>query len=131
MRRREVLGVLGAATALSGSAALAQQRPKIVAALLQGGAYRVGFDGLKQVLETEAPRDSIRLLVREGGGNIETVKSAARDFEQGGVDLLVTFATTVSLAAKEVTQRVPIVFVAGSDPVKYGLIQSISNPRGR
>jgi hypothetical protein len=93
VKRREVIALVGAATALGGTAVFAQKRPKIVAALLQGGAYRVGFDGLKQVLETEAPRDSIHLLVREGGGDIETIKSAAQDFEQSGVDVLVTFAT--------------------------------------
>src|SRR4051794_31038136 len=52
-------------------------------------------------------------------------------FRTSGGQINDCFATTVSLAAKEVTRRVPIVFVAGSDPVKYGVIQSISNPRGR
>src|SRR3954469_18375008 len=101
MKRRSFLGLLGAATACGGVASLAQQRPKVVAVLLQGGAYRVGLDGLRQVLETDTPRDSIRLLVRESGAHRHPIKKAAAEFEKGGADLLVTFSTTVSIAAKE------------------------------
>ena len=131
MNRRTFFRVLGAFPAAGWIPALAQQRPKVVGVLLQGGAYRVGLDGLRQVLETDAPRDSIRLLVRESGGDRDAIKKAAAELEKDGADLLVTFSTTVSIAAKEVTQRIPIVFVAGSDPVEYRLIQSISHPGDR
>ena len=142
MRRRDVVYGLAACAAsqvrsdvacsqIGSVTAFAQQRPKLVPVLMQGGAYRVGFDGLKQALETEAPAKSIRLVLREGGGDIDLLTAAAKEFEEAGADLLVTFATTVSLAAKAATEKVPIVFVAGSDPVKYGLVQSISNPGDR
>jgi len=98
---------------------------------MQGGAYRVGFDGLKQIVEAETAAKSIRLVLKEGDGDMNALKNAAAEFEKSGADLLVTFATTVSLAAKDATQRVPIVFIAGSDPVKYGLVESISKPGGR
>ena len=42
MRRREFLGLLGAVTGSASSDALAQSGPKLVAVLMQGGAYRVG-----------------------------------------------------------------------------------------
>ena len=61
-------------------------------------------------------------LVSESGGDRDAIKKAAAEFEKDGADLLVTFSTTVSIAAKEVTQQIPIVFVAGSDPVEYRLI---------
>src|SRR3954463_12284554 len=131
MRRRTFFHLFGAFAAAGWIPALAEQRPKVVAVLLQGGAYRVGLDGLRQVLETDAPRDSIRLLVMESGGDRDAIKKAAAAFEKGGADLLVTFSTTVSIAAKEVTQRIPIVFVAGSDPMEYRVVQSISHPGDR
>ena len=87
-------------------------------------------DGLRQVLETDAPRGSIRLLVKESGGDRDAVKTAAAEFEKGGADLLVTFSTTVSIAAKEATQRIPIVFVAAATR-EYRFIQSISHPGDR
>ncbi len=52
MNRRTFFRVLGAFPAAGWIPALAQQRPKVVGVLLQGGAYRVGLDGLRQVLET-------------------------------------------------------------------------------
>ena len=107
MRRRSFLRLLGAVTASRSVAALAQPGPKLVAVLMQGGAYRVGFDGLGHVLEAEAPVNSIRLVLKEGGG-ANGLKAAAAEFERSGADLLVTFATTVSLAAKEATQPIPI-----------------------
>src|SRR5215211_6422968 len=131
MRRRSFLRLLGAVTASRSVAALAQPGPKLVAVLMQGGAYRVGFDGLRRALEVEAPVNSIRLVLKEGGGDIDALKIAAAEFERSGGDLLVTFASTVSLAAKEATERIPIVFIAGSDPVKYGLVDGISKPGGR
>jgi putative tryptophan/tyrosine transport system substrate-binding protein len=131
MRRRSFLGLLGAVTGSASLDALAQSGPKLVAVLMQGGAYRVGFDGLKQALEADISANSIRLALKEGGGDMNTLRGAAAEFEKGGADVLVTFATTVSLAAKEATQQVPIVFIAGSDPVKYGLVESISKPGGR
>ena len=131
MRRRSFLGLLGAVTGSASLDALAQPGPKLVAVLMQGGAYRVGFDGLKQALEGDISANSIRLALKEGGGDMNTLRGASAEFEKGGADVLVTFATTVSLAAKEATQQVPIVFIAGSDPVKYGLVESISKPGGR
>src|SRR5215207_2489917 len=126
MRRRAFLSLLGSLPACGWMTALAQPGPKLVAVLMQGGAYRVGFDGLRHALEAEAPVHSIRLVLKEGGGGINALKAAAAEFERSGADLLLTFATTVSLAAKEATQRIRIVFIAGSDPVKFGLVDGIS-----
>ncbi len=129
MKRRAFF--LAAVGALGGLPAFGQSRPKLVGVVMQGGAYRVGFDGLMEGIQAEAPGDLVRLVLREGGGDLNAIRSAAREFERGGADVLVAFATTVALAAKEATERVPIVFVAGSDPVRYGLVESIAKPGGR
>jgi putative ABC transport system substrate-binding protein len=46
------------------------------------------------------------------------------------VDVLVTFVTQASIAAKENTRTIPIVMVGVSDPVASGLVSSLSHPRG-
>jgi putative tryptophan/tyrosine transport system substrate-binding protein len=43
-------------------------------------------------------------------------------------DLIVTLGTTETSAAKEVTQKIPIVFLPASDPVKSGFVQSLAKP---
>ena len=68
MRRRSFLRLLGGLAPAS-LAALAQSGPKLVAVLMQGGAYRVGFDGLKQTVEAETAAKSIRLVLKEGDGH--------------------------------------------------------------
>jgi len=57
---------------------------------MQGGAYRVGFDGLKQIVEAETAAKSIRLVLKEGDGDMNALKTAAAEFEKSGADLLVT-----------------------------------------
>src|SRR5207237_3136387 len=59
------------------------------------------------------------------------IETAARELEAAGVDVIVAFAVSVALAAQRGTSRVPIVFVTGSDPVDFGLVESIARPGGR
>ncbi len=47
------------------------------------------------------------------------------------MDLICTLATSVSLAAKRATVRVPIVFMTGTNPVAVKLVESIPRPGGR
>ena len=49
----------------------------------------------------------------------------------GKVDLVVAINTNVAFATKQATTEVPIVFAAGADPVRAGLVDSISAPGGR
>ena len=46
------------------------------------------------------------------------------------VDLIVTLAPPATLAAKNATQTIPIVFVGIGDPVASGLVPSLSRPGG-
>jgi putative ABC transport system substrate-binding protein len=47
------------------------------------------------------------------------------------VNVIVSVATSVSLAVKKATAAVPIVFAVGSDPVVAGLVDSFAKPGGR
>jgi putative ABC transport system substrate-binding protein len=63
-------------------------------------------------------------------GDLKAVEREAKNLEQH-VALLYTLSTSVSVAAKKGTQNVPIVFVAGTNPVAVDLVQSIPRPGGR
>ena len=58
-------------------------------------------------------------------------EGAAQSPEAEKVDLIVTFASSVTPATKRATKSVPIVFYAGADPVAVGLIESIRKPGGQ
>ena len=47
---------------------------------------------------------------------------------QFGVDAIFTIGPQIALAASMVTDRIPIVFVGGGDPVEIGLVQSLARP---
>jgi putative ABC transport system substrate-binding protein len=81
-------------------------------------------------LETARLAD-VALLVHEGKGDLGVLETAARELEDAGVDVIVAFAVSVALATQRSTSRVPIVFASGSDPVDFGLVESIARPGGR
>ena len=104
-----------------------------VGVVLQGGPYYAILDGLREGLKAVGLEDGQRvaLVVRDAKGNVKAAETAAQALEQEGVGLIVSITTSVSLAVKRATTQVPIVFVAGTDPVAMGLVQSIAKPGGR
>src|SRR3954447_6060701 len=131
LRRLLALALLSLAITPSLSAA---QTVKRIGVLLQGGPYYYsGIEGLRDRLKgfgLEEGRD-IALIVRDTKGDLSAVEAAASALERDGVDLIVTLASSVTLAAKRATSDVPIVFTLGSDPVLSGLVESIARPGGR
>src|SRR6476659_2668858 len=54
----------------------------------------------------------------------------ARELVQQKVDVILTGSTPATIAAKEATKTIPIVFGALSDPVGVGLVASLARPGG-
>ena len=64
-------------------------------------------------------------------GHYERLPSLAEDLVAHKVDVIVTQGGNFSaLAAKNATSSIPIVFVAGGDPVEEGLVASFARPGG-
>jgi putative ABC transport system substrate-binding protein len=62
-------------------------------------------------------------------GRAEALQGLAEDLVRAKVEVILTFGTAASLAAKRATSSVPIVFSAG-DPVLLGLVSSLARPGG-
>jgi putative ABC transport system substrate-binding protein len=67
---------------------------------------------------------------RWGQDKLSQLPELARELVHLKVDLIVTLAPPATMAAKNATQTIPIVFVAIGDPVASGLVASLARPAG-
>jgi putative ABC transport system substrate-binding protein len=73
---------------------------------------------------------NLRLDIRLGEGSPERLARHAADLAAAKVDVIVCYQTPASVAAKEATRDIPIVFGATGDPIGTGLVTSYANPGG-
>jgi putative tryptophan/tyrosine transport system substrate-binding protein len=105
-----------------------------VGVVIQGGpSYYPAVDGLRDGLRELGLEDGKQLVlnVHDTKGNLRAVEAVARSLEAQKVDLIYAWSTSVSLAVARATQKVPIVFYAGTDPVAVGLVGNFRKPGGR
>jgi len=133
MRRRDFIASLGGAAAWPLSAG-AQQSATPVIGFLHSGARdanrHTAFQrGLKELGYAEGQK--VRVEYRWAEGQYDRLPELAADLVRSRVAVLVAAgAVHTALAAKAATSTIPIVFANGSDPVKYGLVGSLSRPEG-
>jgi len=63
-------------------------------------------------------------------GNKEQFATFMTDLIQRKIDILFVTTPQAAVAAKQATSAIPIVFVAVSDPVRIGLVESFAHPGG-
>ncbi len=61
-------------------------------------------------------------------GKLDQLPELAAELVRLQVDVIVTLAPQATLAAKQATQTIPIVFVAMGDPVASGVVASLARP---
>ena len=68
---------------------------------------------------------------RWANDHLERLPALAADLARRKVTLILSLSGTITvLAARSVTQTIPIVFVTGGDPVKAGIVASLNRPGG-
>ena len=134
MRRREFISLLGGAAAWV-SPACAQELRRVIGVLCSLGPADVFADiimpalvqGLKDVGFVEGRNISIE--IRWADGHYDRLPSLAAELV--GRNAAAIYATDVpsAFAAKAATKTIPIIFATGVDPVKVGLVDSLSRPK--
>jgi putative ABC transport system substrate-binding protein len=136
VRRREFITLVGG---------IAVARPLVAHAQQPAGKLpTIGFLGNSSSIESQRVAAFVQRL-RELGwidgrnlaieyrwaeGRNERYAEAAAELVRLKVDIIVTVATPATLAAKQATTIIPIVFGAATDPIGTGLVQSLARPGG-
>jgi ABC-type uncharacterized transport system substrate-binding protein len=136
IRRREFVILLGGGAAGAWPLAAWAQQP--------GKLPTIGFLAANPSIESQRVAafvqrlrelgwiDGRNLLIeyRWAEGRNERYAENAGELVRLKVDVIVTIATPPTVAAKQATAVIPIVFAAASDPVGTGLVASLARPGG-
>ena len=130
--RRAVLIALGAGALCGPHKAVAQsvRTMPVVGVLSLEIEDQVALlrDGLRKLGYVEGR--NIRLETLTVGDRYAKLIEIAEEFVRLKVDVIVTLGGTATLTAKKVTSTVPIIMVAGVDPVAQKLAASLARPGG-
>src|SRR5712692_4685666 len=90
------------------------------------------FEALRQGLRERGwvEGQNIAFEDRTTAGHYSRLPDVAAELVRLKVDVIVTWGTTPALAARKATGTIPIVTIAGSDPVETGLATSLARPGG-
>src|SRR5262249_38098944 len=91
-----------------------------------------GLDRLRQGLRELGYVEGRNIVIesRFAELRLDRLSALAEDLVRLNVDVLVTASTPAALAAKQATNRLPIVMSSGGDPVGAGLVASLARPGG-
>jgi putative ABC transport system substrate-binding protein len=135
MNRRAFITLLGAAAAAAWPLAARAQRPSIPvigfldATTAADTIYRVSAfrDGLKEAGFIDG--HNVAIEFRWAENKFDRLPALAADLAQRQVAVIVG-PNTAMRVVRTATSTIPIVFVAGGDPIESGLVTNLSRPGG-
>ncbi len=138
MGRREFISLLGGATVAWPFVALAQKpdRSRRIGVLMsleendpEAKAQLFGFtQGLADLGWSDGT--NLRTDVRWGGGDVNKIRTFAKELVAMQPDLILAQGTPVTAALQRETRTIPIVFVVVTDPVGEGFVAGLPRPGG-
>src|SRR5947208_12583364 len=133
MRRREftaLVGGVGLLLAVKVRRARAQQPSNIprIGILDDAPMWQAFRQALRELGYVEG--QNIAYEYRYGEGAPDRLMAVAAELVRRPVDLIATYGTLATHAAKEATATIPIVMIGVGDPVRAGLVASLARPGG-
>jgi putative ABC transport system substrate-binding protein len=135
MRRRDFITLLGGAVAAWPLSPSAQERVRRIGRLM-GIANNSMGQARAKVFQQELERlgwvegRTITMEYRWAEGQFQRLPAMAAELVRLDVDVIVTEGTPPTVAAKEATSIIPIVFLNTADPVATGFVNSLARPGG-
>ena len=138
IRRRELITLLGGAAAAWPLAAGAQQGERVrhIGVLmlypendpqgqLRATSFRQGLEKLGWAIGR-----NVQINFQWGLGDSDWIRSATAQLLRLTPDLILANGDAATRIVQQSTRAVPVIFIAGSDPVAEGLVQSLAHPAG-
>jgi putative ABC transport system substrate-binding protein len=126
VQRRAFIGALGGAAAWP-IAARAQQISSI-GIIDNSPVWDVFRQSLRELGYVEGR--NIAFEYRYAGGRPQRLAAVCEELARRPVDLIATFGTPATLAAKQATASIPIVMIGAGDPVGAGIVPDLAHPGG-
>jgi putative tryptophan/tyrosine transport system substrate-binding protein len=132
MQRRDFITLLGGAATLPLAAHAQQVTTPVVGFLHSGSKLRsphvIGFGkGLNETGFVDGRNVAVQYRFAEG--HYDRLPAMVADFVNGNVAVLAAVGgVQTALAAKPASATIPVIFANGSDPVHFGLVESLNRP---